>query len=497
MAEYRIKPGGMHEQFFLSRKKVQVIGGGFGNGKTAAMCVKTAMIARDYPGSNCLVAMATYAQLNDTIRKEFYKWIPKSSVKRYPTVSDNTMLLKNGSQISFRYLQQKGKNTADGGTSSNLLSATYDLIAIDQIEHPQITYKDFLDVLGRLRGSTPYRGTDKTMPETGPRWVFLAANPSFNWVYHKLIKPTQHYQRSGQITDDLMVHPDTGEVMIDLFEASTYENAHNLPADFIQGLEAAYTGQFRDRYLGGVWGAFEGLVYPQFNQDVHFRSKKEITRYLYQLRMQGVTCRAIEGFDYGIASPSCYLFGFIDPYGRVFIIDGFYKPEMTLQEIGERMCSIRERHAPFLDLNDPIWADPAIFKRSTVGRHGRGAETIKDILTDEFDLLFKAGQNDMLNGITKVAAYLSVKNVPDFVDTTNKGPLIVFAEDLYFLADEFGSYFWKTGHGQERIDVPIDRNDHAMDTLKYMLSHLPDARDLLFNFHALRRNEMLEALRAS
>ena len=38
-----------------------------------------------------------------------------------------------------------------------LLSATYDWIGLDQIDDPGITHKDFLDLLGRLRGDTPYR----------------------------------------------------------------------------------------------------------------------------------------------------------------------------------------------------------------------------------------------------------------------------------------------------------------------------------------------------
>ena len=37
---YKIIEGGMHDRFHQSMKKVQFIGGGFGNGKTAACCIK-------------------------------------------------------------------------------------------------------------------------------------------------------------------------------------------------------------------------------------------------------------------------------------------------------------------------------------------------------------------------------------------------------------------------------------------------------------------------
>ena len=124
MPEYRLKTGGLHDRFHRSRTKVQMIGGGFGNGKTAAGCVKGLGLAKSYPGSNGIIAMATYKQLNDTIREEFYKWVPNAWVSKWPTQTENTLILTNGSKVNFRYLQQKGKQSADGQTSSNLLSAT-------------------------------------------------------------------------------------------------------------------------------------------------------------------------------------------------------------------------------------------------------------------------------------------------------------------------------------------------------------------------------------
>lgn len=480
MPEYRIKPGGMHEKFFNSRNKIQIIGGGFGNGKTAASCIKGIQLAKDYPGSNGIIAMATYAQLNDTIREEFYKWIPSSAVKRWPTISDNTMILKNGSRINFRYLQQKGKQTADGQTSSNLLSATYDWAIVDQIENPAITHKDFLDLLGRMRGSTPYKGRDKTMPQTGPRWVILTANPAFNWVFHKLIKPMTIYRETGEITSELIVDKNN-KPLIDLFEAPTYENKHNLEKDFIDTLEAAYTGQFRDRYLGGEWGAFEGLIYPSFNAGTHLVDKGLMIKYLMKLNYSGIKPQVFHCFDFGIASPSCYLFGFIDDLGRVFIIDGFYEKEMDLTAIGLEIVRIQHQYDSFIDVDHPIMADPAIFKRTVFKRSGASSTTVARVLMDEAELMLKRGQNDIKNGIAKVSSYLSIDSLPSPFYPDKTGPAIYFAKHLNFIVDEFGSYFWKMNGSNERIDEPIDRNDHAMDALKYGFSTLPPASELLYN----------------
>ena len=481
MPEYRVKPGGMHQRALNSRKKMQIVGGGFGNGKTALVCIKAINLAKYYPGSNGIIAMASYAQLNDTIREEFYKWVPSSSVQRWPTLADNTLIFKNGTKVNFRYLQQKGKQTADGQTSSNLLSATYDWAVVDQLENPLITYKDFLDLLGRLRGSTPYKGNDPTMPLTGPRWLICACNPAFNWVFHKLIKPYMHWKQTGELHPDLIVDPQTKELLIEIFEAPTYENAHNLEPDFIRTLEAAYTGQFRDRYLGGQWGAFEGLVYENFDAGIHMQhTEGDMLRLLYKAKQSGMRYQGIEGFDYGIASPSAYLCGFVDERGVPYFVDGFYEKGLDVLEIGHRIGRIQGKLEPFVDFGQ-ILADPSIFKRNTYNGVGKGATSISKMLSEYCDLTMRPGQNDIMNGIAKVGAYLAVRDMPNMIANNYSGPAIYFASHLTFVADEMGSYFWKQNGQHERIDEPMDRNDHSLDALKYALSYLPPASEILYN----------------
>lgn len=480
MSVYHIKPGGMHDKFLRSRNKIQIIGGGFGNGKTAASCIKGISLAKDYPGSNGIIAMATYAQLNDTIREEFYKWIPRSWVERWPTVANNTLFLKNGTKVNFRYLQQRGKQSTDGITTSNLLSATYDWAIVDQVENPAITYKDFMDLLGRLRGNAKYHGNDDTMPRTGPRWLVLTANPSFNWVYHKLVKPMIMFNKTGEIHPDLIRDGKTDKPLIDLFEASTYENKHNLEPDFIRTLEAAYTGQFRARYLHGEWGAFEGLVYPAFNIDFHMIDYKSIMQYLFRAKSLGVTMPSFQGFDYGLANPSAFLYGFLTPMGVPVITDGYYRPSRDPMEDGIQIQRIHAKYAPFIDNDYPLLADPSIFIRNTYRMSGAGATTIASILQNDFDIMLKRGQNDIKSGIAKVSSYLNIKEMPNEITGAKKGPAIMFSDKLSFLAEEFGSYFWKVGKGTERIDTPMDKNDHAMDALKYAFSYLPPAHEILY-----------------
>lgn len=502
MPEYRIVPNSPQDKFTQLRTKVQIFGGGYGNGKTAAAVVsKVLFVARMYPGANILVARSTYPKLNDTIRKEFLKWCPKSWIKSFPLSknSDNTCTLTNGTTINFRYIAQQGKaaTEADGGqTTSNLLSATYDLIVVDQLEDPEITEKDFNDLYGRLRGNARYTGSDPSMPLTGPRWLVACVNPTRNWVYRRLVAPLLKYQSHGIISDELLCVREPAEfedgtlnpnaekpildedgkpqLMISIVEGSTYTNKHNLGADFIQGLESVYRGQTRDRFLYGKWEAYEGLVYPDFNEVTHCMPREEMIEHFEMLIARGVIPRFVEAYDFGMVQPSCYLFAFTDRFKNIFIVDGFYKPEheFSIEHQQKRIWEIRNA---FGCEDQHIEADPAIFRRTQVQRNS-GIKTVAQLFgAGTFGVRMRSGDNEMARGITKVNTYLSLDNFHRHPTQEHLGaPHLYIASELDFVINEFTSYYWKVGTDGKRMDVPVDKNDHAMDTIKYLVAREPD-----------------------
>jgi hypothetical protein len=459
----------------------------FGNGKTTAAVAKALQLAQAYPGFNCLMARSTYPKLNDTLRKEFLKWCPKSAIKSFPLSvnSDTTCKFHNGSEFPFRYIAQQGKS--EESSTSNLLSATYDCVVVDQLEDPEITFKDFLDLIGRLRGSTVYRGDDPTMPRHGPRWMLLTCNPTRNWVYHQLVKPYHYYKTTGLITDELLCLRDEStntpkldadgkpRLLIDIVEGSTYENKHVLPADFISLMESTYRGQMKDRFLKGEWAAYEGLVFPQFDETLHMLTRHQLRRYLDSLLDEGYEIEWAEGYDFGKAAPSCYLASFIDPHGNIIVVDGFYQAELQIEEQWERIRRIRMHWG--IPHDNHIDADPDIFRRGKGMKHD---ETIANLFWSDGGILVRRASNDVIAGITKVSSYLNprVEWKSPFTLTT-PAPSMYFAAELAFVATEMASYFWKkhtvTG---ARIDEPQGGNDHAMDTIKYMLTRRPEASKL-------------------
>ena len=475
MPSYRLEKDSVQYGFYQSRNAIQIFGGAFANGKTTALVMKALRLANEYPGSNGLLARETYPKLNDTLRKVFLEWCPDAWIKRRPTQEDNTCYLHNGSVINFRYVAQRGKSREDGSTTSNLLSATYDWIGVDQIEDPGISHKDFLDLLGRLRGNTPYKVVDEdpTMPSTGPRWLMLTANPSANWFYKEVVQPMIIYRDKGLRTEKLLVDRNTNEPIVDLFEGSTYTNAANLEPDYLRNLETTYKGQMRDRYLMGKWAAFEGLVHPEFSLEKHVLSRAQMENHLIDCLARHVKLTVLEGFDFGMVSPSCYLFAFIDDYGRVFVIDGYHKPEFHYTLQPDEINRIRGQFYGQLNARERIYADPAIFKKNNVGRYKDVAIPVARLF-EEMGIDMRPGGNDILPGIAKVNAYLAGRHdIPHVITGEKPGPLLYVCDDLEFIQDEIFSYYWKRNPQGQHIDEPIDNNDHAMNTLKYMLSKLP------------------------
>jgi hypothetical protein len=490
MPNYRLEEGSAQHSFQLSRAKVQIFGGGFANGKTTGLVIKSLHLVKFFPGCMGLLGRETYPKLNDTLRKEFFKWCPRHWIKKMPTQDDNSCYLINGSVVHFRYIAQRGKSVnEDGTTTSNLLSATYDWIGLDQVDDPGITHKDFLDLLGRLRGDTPYRvedgEEDPSMPSDGPRWLMMTLNPSQNWAYHELIKPYIDWRDRKIFSDKLLVDDESHMPIVELCESDTYANKANLKPDFIKTLETTYKGQMRDRYLLGKWAAFEGLVHPEFDTEKHIVKRADMMEHLYACRERHVRIRAVEGYDFGIATPTCYLLGFVDDYGRVVLLDGFYHPNFDVMQHPNTVRKIRSRYNGLLFFPDPIIADPAIFRRVVVAGQAVRSTTIARILKDD-GLNLRAGSSDILPGIAKVNSYIAgTPKTPHLTMGTRPGPLLYVAAELPWFQDEVMSYYWKRDSQGRNIDEPVDHNDHAMNTVKYMLSKLPDPSEIIIPEDAL------------
>jgi hypothetical protein len=256
-----------------------------------------------------------------------------------------------------------------------------------------------------------------------------------------------------------------------------------LADDYIRTLEAMYHGQMKERFLMGGWAAFEGLVHPSFDIRVHGLTRQEALDYLGECLSKHVRVRLVEGYDFGLSSPTVYMIGFVDNYGRVIIIDGFYKPNLNYTEHKNEIEFIRGRYLNSfggkLKLTDAINADPSIYKQQVVRHHGETGETIAQLL-EGYDLNIRPASNAVDSGIAKVNAYLADRvGVPHLtLDDRQAGPMLYVVDDLSWFQDEIANYYWKRDSQGRLEEVPQGHNDHAMNTVKYMLAFLPQPSEI-------------------
>jgi hypothetical protein len=184
----------------------------------------------------------------------------------------------------------------------------------------------------------------------------------------------------------------------------------------------------------------------------------------------------VEAYDHGLAKPACYSLSFVDAFGNVFELEGFYEKEMRVEELAAMMHERRARVTKLLGFAEddwsPVLADPSVFRR-TSGNSRTVGVTVAGLF-QEHGIIMQRANNDITSGIAKVQSYLAVDETHRHPITGEFGsPRIFFNEELTWNDNEFTDYNWKKDTAGESEDTPNDKNDHAMDKTKYLLTHRP------------------------
>ncbi len=127
--------------------------------------------------------------------------------------------------------------------------------------------------------------------------------------------------------------------------------------------------------------AYEGLVYPEYSDIVHQVDHEMLSKYLHEQLAQDAL-GAVEGYDYGKVSPSCYGLAFYNEIGDIFITDGFYEANVSVKKQAKMIKEIR--NAWQVIPTEPIFSDPQIFKKT---------EAKKDSVSQSISSMFRGGRH--------------------------------------------------------------------------------------------------------
>jgi len=269
--------------FINSAHRYRCFSGGVRSGKTIAGCALALKLSIQTPGVVGLIGAQTYRQLTDTTAKTFFDYVcPPELIKQW-NKSDNTLVLKNGSTILFRTLDDESKLRGLG------LGWFY----IDEgTEVKETIFKQLCYRLSESKG--------------GQVTGFITTNPAGkgHWIY-------KHFGQ-GLTPDSVLI------------QTTSLDNPH-LDQLYLDDLNSQQGTEWYARFVLGQWGAWSGLVYKEFDRTKH------VTPLTWKPRKDYTFYRAID-------------WGYIDPFACLWFAETHDRQIVVFQEHYQRE-RLNEHHA--------------------------------------------------------------------------------------------------------------------------------------------------------
>jgi hypothetical protein len=216
-----------------------------------------------------------------------------------------------------------------------------------------------------------------------------------------------------------------------------------------------------------------GRVYDEFDRHLHVIPPMVFKD--YEISM-----------DYGQTNPMVFLLSNQDYDNNFTFFREFYRAQCPIEDARGWL----EENAPekvdgdgwiHIKYPDPsVFIDNQIHPVVTPGQHREHRSSIADEFQRHKILLYRGTQNDVQAGIARVKEYL--KFDPEHIHPYKKdeigrsirgSPRVFFTENCPSTIGEFPNYLWPKDPigalNQTSYEVPIKKNDHGMDAVKYRI----------------------------
>ena len=411
--------------FHDSDARVRLIVGPFRSGKSAAAVMELFTWAMSLKDSRTCCVRKTYRNLEDTVIKTFFEWVPKQGLGIEWRQADLCFRMQTPLGGTWEVFFRSAESADDIEKFRGFELTNY---WIDEAQEIPQDVKLVLD--GRL-----------SYPTGSSREIFkgiLTTNPcdTEHWIYKDFVMnplPSHEYWRQG-----------------------SNENPY-LHAEYYQELEANYRDrpELMRRYVHGEWGAiFSGKpVYGnEFAWETHVSKS-----HLKAIPGVDIYC----GWDFGLTP--AVVFTQINPNGQWMILGELYSDDSGIDEFSDGVIDFSNREYPgftFIDVGDP----------SGKARATTDEKSCYDILRSKRRVCRTAPTNALIPRLESVKRRLI---------RSKKGlPLLVIDPRCKRLIDGFsGGYRYKeratSGGGALHSDTP-EKNvySHVHDATQYVALQL-------------------------
>lgn len=425
-------------EFVFAPYQYSAIDGGWGSGKTQAMCYKALILSHVYPGNLGVIGRFNATDLQDSTMVNFFEVCPRSWIKSY-NKSRKWLTFHNGSQIAFRHLNDPNPRR------SHIAGMNLGWFGIDQAE--ECGEEHWHALCGRLR-----------RPEARKKFGFLAANPNGkDWIYEMFFsEPPTH--RIGEFAVGYAKGDKLGIAVRS--EENKKSNGGFVDDAYYDGLRQNMPPEWVARFLDCSFEDFSGKIYKEFTLDsIHNVEPFEIPAHWG-------TC---VGIDVGGDSPWGIPVGRIDEIGNIVWTHEFYEHTVNSRTVVDWI----KNTTPQWNGPDNLYViDPenklAMLELGEAGLYCRPAHK---------------GQNSVRPGIIRCGGYLHVNStlpLPGwYTDTQSQHRLLKFAKrgsprmfffsSLKHMRKEMDTYHWDP----DKPNKPKKEHDHLVDAMRYVVMQRP------------------------
>lgn len=209
------------------------------------------------------------------------------------------------------------------------------------------------------------------------------------------------------------------------FSFTSYDNPHLDKEELEKEKQRITEDRFAQEYLAD-FRKQEGLVYKEFDRQ----------RHTYDTEVENVKEKLV-GVDFGYTNPAAVLTILVDSDGTYYVDYEWYKTGQTEEQIAEYVASI-DANACYPDPENPSAIKVLKDKRVNV------REVVK-------------GKDSVSSGIQKVR------------ELFKQGKIRVHKRCLNLLF-ELENYAYEPKQDKNQPEVPIKLNDHALDSLRYIIT---------------------------
>jgi PBSX family phage terminase large subunit len=416
---YELRGNNLAIQTLTTAPEVLLVGAA-GTGKTLAILVLIDRLMRTYPGARALIVRKVRADLAQSILVTFEQDVMGVD---HPIVTG----VKRESRQSYRY--PNGSEIVVGGMDrpGRILSAQYDVIY--PAEAVQFTDEDWETFTMRNRNYVvPFQMViGDTNPDRPDHWLKQRCDAGLTTLLNSFHEDNPAYWDGTDWTER--------------------------GRDYVLGKLNRLSGVRKARYRDGKWVIAEGAVYEDFNEAIHVIDRFEIPKDWRRFRV----------VDFGYTNPFVCDWWAIDPDGRMYLYRQIYRTQRIVEDHAKDIVRLSEG-----ERIEATVADHDAEDRETLRRHG--VPTL-------------AAKKEISVGIQAVQARLRVAG-------DGKPRLFIFRDALVerdeslaeakkptSTAAEFPGYVWPKGQdGKPLKEVPVDEDNHGMDTARYAVMYVDRGR---------------------